>query len=69
MLFAAFMPSADEATLRDVVPRYSRYALVAMGVIVVTGVFQAFRQVDRFGALLDTDYGRSCSSRSSCSSC
>ena len=58
VLFAALMPRADEATLRDVVPRYSRYALVAMGVIVVTGVFQAFRQVDRLGALLDTDYGR-----------
>ena len=58
VLFAAFMPRADEPTLRDVVPRYSQYALVAMGVIVVTGVFQAFRQIDRFGALLDTDYGR-----------
>ncbi len=58
VLFAALMPHADEATLRDVSPRYSRYALVAMGVIVVTGVFQAFRQVDRLGALLDTDYGR-----------
>ena len=58
MLFAALMPRADEPTLREVVPRYSQYALVAMGVIVVTGVFQAFRQIDRFGALLDTDYGR-----------
>ncbi len=58
VLFAALMPRVDEATLRDVVPRYSKYALVAMGVIVVTGVFQAFRQVDRLGALLDTDYGR-----------
>ncbi|MGZ4688577.1 MAG: copper resistance CopC/CopD family protein [Acidimicrobiia bacterium] len=58
VLFAALMPRADEPTLRAVVPRYSQYALVAMGVIVVTGVFQAFRQVDRVGALLDTDYGR-----------
>jgi copper transport protein len=58
VLFAALMPRADEATLRDVVPRYSRYALLAMGVIVVTGVFQAFRQIDRIGALVDTDYGR-----------
>ena len=58
VLFAAVMPRADEATLRDVVPRYSRYALIAMGVIVVTGVFQAFRQIDRVGALVDTDYGR-----------
>ncbi len=58
VLFAALMPCADEPMLREVVPRYSQYALVAMGVIVVTGVFQAFRQVDRLGALLDTDYGR-----------
>ena len=52
------MPRADEPALREVVPRYSQYALIAMGIIVVTGVFQAFRQIDRFGALLDTDYGR-----------
>jgi copper transport protein len=58
ILFAAFLPRSDEASLRDVVPRYSAYALVSMGVIVATGVFQAFRQIDRFGALLDTDYGR-----------
>ena len=51
MLFAAFMPRSDERSLREVVPRYSQYALVAMGVIVVTGVFQAFRQIDRLGAL------------------
>lgn len=58
VLFAALMPRADEPTLREVVPRYSRYALVAMGVIVVTGMFQAFRQVDRISALVDSDYGR-----------
>ncbi len=58
VLFAAFMPRADEPALRHVVPRYSQYALVAMAIIVVTGVFQAFRQIDRFSALLDTDYGR-----------
>ncbi len=58
MLFSAFMPRADEPSLRDVVPRYSAYALVSMGVIVVTGTFQAFRQIDSFGALVDTDYGR-----------
>jgi copper transport protein len=58
MLFAAFIPRSDEASLRDVVPRYSAYALASMGVIVATGIFQSFRQIDRFGALLDTDYGR-----------
>ncbi len=58
LLFGGLMPRADEATLRETVPRYSQYAMVAVGVIVVTGVFQAFRQIDRFGALFDTDYGR-----------
>jgi copper transport protein len=58
LLFAGLMPRADERTLREAVPRYSQVALVSVGVIVVTGVFQAFRQVNRFGALLDTDYGR-----------
>jgi copper transport protein len=58
VLFAALMPRADEPTLRETVPRYSQFALVAVGVIVATGIFQSFRQVNRFGALLDTDYGR-----------
>jgi copper transport protein len=30
---------------------------MSVAVIVVTGVFQSFRQVDRLNALLDTDYG------------
>ena len=58
LLFGGLMPRADEPTLRATVPRYSKYALVAVSIIVVTGVFQAFRQVNRLGALLDTDYGR-----------
>jgi copper transport protein len=58
LLFAALLPGATEATLRTTVPRYSQLALVSVCVIVVTGVFQGFRQINRFGALLDTDYGR-----------
>jgi copper transport protein len=58
ILFAALMPVADERLLRATVPRFSRFALLAMAVIVATGVFQTFRQVDRLGAFLDTDYGR-----------
>jgi copper transport protein len=58
MLFAALLPGANEATLREAVPRYSQLALVSVGVIVATGVFQSFRQINRFGALLDTDFGR-----------
>lgn len=58
VLFAGLLPGANEATLRTTVPRYSQLALVSVSVIVATGVFQGFRQVNRFGALLDTDYGR-----------
>ncbi|HEY7439630.1 MAG TPA: copper resistance protein CopC [Acidimicrobiia bacterium] len=57
ILFAALLPAADERLLRATVPRFSRFALLAMAVIVVTGVFQTFRQVNRLGAFLDTDYG------------
>lgn len=48
----------DEDTLRAIVPRYSSYALVAVALIVLSGAFQMIRQVDRLGALTDTDYGR-----------
>jgi copper transport protein len=57
MLLFALLPSGDARTLRDAVPRYSQLALMSVAVIVVTGVFQSFRQVDRLNALLDTDYG------------
>lgn len=58
VLVAVLLPGAPETTLRSAVPRYSALALGAVGAIVASGVFQAFRQVDRLGALLDTDYGR-----------
>lgn len=58
VLLVALLPVADERTLREMIPRYSAYALAAVGVIVATGVFQTFRQVNRIGSLLDTDYGR-----------
>jgi copper transport protein len=44
--------------LRDVVPRFSRLALTAVGVIVATGVFQAWRQLGLLSNLRDTDYGK-----------
>jgi copper transport protein len=58
MLGVALLRRGDEDTLRTVVPRYSSYALVAVALIVVSGAFQMIRQVDRLGALTDTDYGR-----------
>jgi copper transport protein len=58
MLGVVLWCRSGEDTLRTVAPRYSGYALVAVTVIVLTGAFQMIRQVDRIGALTDTDYGR-----------
>jgi copper transport protein len=44
--------------LRAVVTRFSRLALAAVGVIVATGVFQAWRQLGSLSDLRDTDYGK-----------
>jgi copper transport protein len=44
--------------LRRVVPRFSQLALAAVGVIVATGVFQAWRQLGSISNLRDTDYGK-----------
>ncbi len=44
--------------LREVVPRYSRLALAAISVIVVSGAFQAWRQLGSLSNLRDTDYGK-----------
>lgn len=40
------------------VPVFSRMAAVCVGVITVTGTYQAWRQLDSVGALFDTGYGR-----------
>jgi copper transport protein len=44
--------------LRTVVPRYSQVALAAISVIVVSGAFQAWRQLGSLSNLRDTDYGK-----------
>ena len=58
ILIAVSLPSRDQATLHRCLPRFSRLALVAVGVLVVTGTVQAIRQVGGIDALTDTDYGR-----------
>src|SRR5207244_12102053 len=40
--------------LREVVPRYSRLALAAISVIIVSGAFQAWRQLGSLSNLRDT---------------
>ena len=44
--------------LREIVPRYSRLALGAICVIIVSGAFQAWRQLGSLSNLRDTDYGK-----------
>lgn len=57
VLFALRGPRSDDA-LRVAAPRFSSLALGAVGVIVASGVVQAWRQVGAAEALRETDYGR-----------
>jgi copper transport protein len=58
MLCIAVLPRRDVEELRDVLPRYSNIALGAIVALVVTGGYQAWRQVGSFDALKSTDYGK-----------
>jgi copper transport protein len=53
----AVFPGRSVHDLRDAVPRFSRLALGCVAALVVTGSFQAWRQVGSIHALRDTDYG------------
>ncbi|MEU9026065.1 copper resistance protein CopC [Streptomyces sp. NPDC048383] len=43
---------------RDAVRRFSKVAFVSVAVLVVTGVYQSWRQLGSWSALTDTSYGR-----------
>jgi copper transport protein len=58
VLFAAVLPRRDVDELRDVLPRYSALALGAIVALIVSGGYQAWRQVGSLDALKTTDYGR-----------
>jgi copper transport protein len=58
VLVAVVMPRRDPAEMRSVLVRFSGLALGAVVLIVVTGVFQGWRQVGSIDALKNTDYGR-----------
>jgi copper transport protein len=58
MLCIAVLPRRAVEELRVVLPRYSNLALGAVVALVVTGGYQAWRQVGSFGALKSTDYGQ-----------
>ena len=58
VLCVAVLPRRDVDELRAVLPRYSALALGAIVALVVSGAYQAWRQVGSIDALKSTDYGR-----------
>ncbi len=58
VLLAVVLRRKHLEELRDVVPKYSRLALAAISVIIVSGAFQAWRQLGSLSNLRDTDYGK-----------
>jgi copper transport protein len=58
VLLAAVLPTVAFEQSTDIVRGFSRNASYAVGVIVATGVFQAWRQIGTVDALKSTDYGK-----------
>ncbi len=58
VLLAIVLPRRQPAELAQVVPRFSALAFAAVAALVVTGSFQAWRQVGSLEALRSTTYGR-----------
>lgn len=58
VLCVAVLPRRDVGELRAVLPRYSALALGAIVALVVSGAYQAWRQVGSIDELKSTDYGR-----------
>jgi len=66
MLVGALVPSLRDLTARGrkvmlvrLLPRFSIIALTSWGVLIVTGLYQAWLEVGNLDGLLDTPYGRS----------
>ena len=58
LLLAVVLQRKHLEELRDVVPKYSRLAFGAITVIILSGVFQAWRQLGSITNLRDSDYGK-----------
>jgi copper transport protein len=58
VLCVAVLPRRNVVELRRVLPRYSALALGAIVALVVSGAYQAWRQVGSIDELKSTDYGR-----------
>lgn len=57
VVLAVALPRRDPDELARVVPRFSSIAFAAVALLVLTGVFQSWRQVGSVDALLHTTYG------------
>jgi len=57
VLLGVLLRSGDIPGMRIAVPRFSRTALVCVGVLVATGTYQAWREVGTPAALFGTTYG------------
>jgi copper transport protein len=58
ILVACLLPRRRTAELAEALPRYSRLALGCVGVLAVTGTYQAWREVWPIPALWSTTYGQ-----------
>lgn len=58
VLAYAVLPAEPRAVLLRVLPRWSRTAMIAVAVLVLTGSYQAWREIGSVPALLATGYGR-----------
>lgn len=57
VLLAVLLRRGDVLGMRTAIPRFSRLALVCVAVLLVTGTYQAWRQVGAASALFSTTYG------------
>ncbi|MGW6935235.1 copper resistance D family protein [Lentzea sp. NPDC054927] len=58
VLLLAVLPARDRDVLAEVLPRYSRLAMVSVAVLTVMGALLAWRLVGSMNGLLHTGYGR-----------
>lgn len=58
LLCVAFLPGTDAGDAERPLTRFSRVALTCVALLVITGVFQSWRQVGSIAGLRDTDYGK-----------
>lgn len=58
VLAAVVLRRAEPTVMAEIVPKFSRLALVAVAVILATGATQAWRQARSIDAVTDTTYGR-----------